>query len=233
MFWRVYGNLRLRCPRSCGWSGDIVAYGDHLSSCCSAASAVPGPAANKAPAVPSSPSAVSTTSPATPSAPSAPVKAFGQDSKSAPLASLLEAGAEHEVVWDHHSTAASQLSLRKGDRVSVQQVAAHGWVYGTRLSPGTGSAEGWFPTFCLPEQRPPRPQQAPPPSAPPEGATEVTRDYEASDPAQLSLKEGELVYVRQRDLSGWTLVVRVSNVNDSGKREGWVPHWLLSPDSGQ
>jgi len=131
------------------------------------------------------------------------------------------------VVWEHRATDESQLTLRVGDRVSVQQVAAHGWVYGQRL-PGSHAPpkEGWFPSFCLPERRPPRPQQSPPPSAPPAGSTRVVRDYEASDPAQLSVKEGELVYVRQRDQSGWTFVVRVST-QGSGKREGWVPDWLL------
>jgi len=117
-----------------------------------------------------------------------------------------------------------------GDRVLVQQVAAHGWIYGQKLTPAAGGVtEGWFPSFCLPEQRPPKPQQSPPPSAPPAGSTQVVKDYEASDPAQLSLKEGELVYVRQRDHSGWTFVVRV-NTQGEGKREGWVPNWLLQAE---
>lgn len=133
-------------------------------------------------------------------------------------------------MWEHRATDDSQLTLRVGDRVSVQQVAAHGWVYGHRLSPGQGgSREGWFPSFCLPEHRPPRPAQSPPPMSPPAGSTQVARDYEASDPAQLSVKEGELVYVRQRDQSGWTFVVRVST-QGTGKREGWVPDWLLQPE---
>merc|ERR1712150_209660 len=115
-----------------------------------------------------------------------------------------------------------------GDQVHVQQVAAHGWVYGHRLTPGVGNKEGLFPSFCLPEHRPPRPQQSPPPMSPPAGSTRIVRDYDASDPAQLSVKVRELVYVRQRDQSGWTFVVKV-NTQGTGKREGWVPDWLLQP----
>ena len=57
-------------------------------------------------------------------------------------------------------------------------------------------------------------------------------DYDAADPAQLSVKEGERVYVVERDpcgpekrkigqsvRSGWTLVKRR---NPLGKREGWA-----------
>lgn len=112
----------------------------------------------------------------------------------------------------------------------MEQVAAHGWVYGRLNLPGQGSKVGWFPSFCLPEQRPPPPQQSPPPMSPPAGSTQVTRDYEASDPAQLSVKESELVYVRQRDSSGWTFVVKVTT-QGTGKREGWVPDWLLQRDA--
>ena len=56
------------------------------------------------------------------------------------------------------------------------------------------------------------------------------RDYEASDPAQLSVREGELVYVRQRDQSGWTFAVKV-NTHWARKREGWVPDWLLQAEA--
>lgn len=132
-------------------------------------------------------------------------------------------GGTYTVVRDHQATDESQLSLRSGDLVMVQRVATHGWVYGRRTSGRDGV--GWFPTFCLPEATPP-PLQTPPPMAPPAGATRVARDYEASDPAQLSVKSGELVYVRQRDESGWTFVQRVSPLGQ-GLREGWVPEWLL------
>ncbi|CAE8624762.1 unnamed protein product [Polarella glacialis] len=125
----------------------------------------------------------------------------------------------------------SQLSLRVGDRVCVTQVAAHGWVFGYRILAGPGgNREGWFPTFCLPESRQvppaPRPQQSPPPSAPPVGSTQVARDYEANDTAQLSVKAGELVFIRQKDSTGWTFVVKV-NPQAVGQREGWVPDWLV------
>jgi len=134
----------------------------------------------------------------------------------------------YAVVWEHKATDDSQLSLKVGDRVQVQQQAAHGWVYGRCLTPlpGNRSTEGWFPSFCLPEKRPPKPQASPPPMSPPDCTTQVVRDYMASDPAQLSVTKGELVKVRQRDQSGWTFVVRVGNPG-SGKREGWVPDWLL------
>jgi len=137
------------------------------------------------------------------------------------------------VVWEHRATDDSQLSLKVGDCVKVRQITDHGWVYGklvdVRLA--GGASEGWFPSFCLPEKAaPPKPQAAPPPMSSPETTTQVARNYVASDPAQLSVTKGELVKIRQRDQSGWTFVVRVSTLS-TGKREGWVPDWLLQHES--
>merc|ERR1712137_1311295 len=63
------------------------------------------------------------------------------------------------VAWEHRATDESHLTLKVGDRVVVQQEAAHGWVYGQRVATAHAPAnEGWFPSFCLPENRPPKPQ---------------------------------------------------------------------------
>ena len=50
------------------------------------------------------------------------------------------------------------------------------------------------------EQSPP--EQSPPPSSPPSRSVKVERDYDAPDSTQLSVKEGEFVYVKQRDPLG-------------------------------
>lgn len=204
VLWRVYGNLRINCTRDCGWSGNLLAYNEHLASCRMEASRSAKHPGCKIVAPPPVPDAPRDAAPASPD--------------------------EVSVVWEHIATDSSQMSLRVGDRVKVQQQAAHGWVYGRRLSQGSSNIEGWFPSFCLPENRPPKPVASPPPMAPPEQTTKVGRDYTASDSNQLSLAKGELVKVRQRDQSGWTFVVRVTTQGTS-KREGWVPDWLLQHDN--
>lgn len=207
VLWRVYSNLRVRCVHFCGWSGDIFSYDGHLAEC-----PVEKRQLTAQPQVRSAQQAQSATPPVS--------KSPESSDSSGPI---------YTIVWAHHAGDDSQLSLSSSDRVSVKQRAAHGWVYGRLVSsnqPGREGREGWFPSFCLPEERPPPPQQSPPPMSPPTGSTRVTREYEASDPAQLSLREGELVYVRQRDRSGWTFVVKVS-AQEAGKREGWIPDWLL------
>lgn len=223
VLWRVYGNLRIQCVHECGWSGNIQSYVEHLSACrIEQSRIVHTPASHRQP----------------PQAPLRPAQAPKQVAGPPPIA----AAPDHvdgvppvgpvEVVWEHLATDDSQLTLKVGDRVQVKQHAAHGWVYGHRQQGSQGGPrEGWFPSFCLPEHKPtPKPRQSPPPSSPPAGSTQVAKDYEASDPAQLSVKEGELVYVRQRDTSGWTFVVRVSP-QGTVKREGWVPDWLLQAES--
>lgn len=226
VLWRVYGNLRVRCEHErtgCDWCGDMFSYEQHRRACrktCRDPVGVdllsllqPQSATSKSTMGASQPSVVA-------------LKPSGQPAQSTELSGVI--GGTYAVVRSHQAGDASQLSLRSGDRVLVQQVAAHGWVFGRRLE-GEGNLEGWFPSFCLPEQRSPPPQQSPPPRPPPAGSTQVTRDYEACDPVQLSVKEGELVHVRQRDQSGWTFVVRV-NLQGT-KREGWVPDWLLQKDA--
>ena len=54
--------------------------------------------------------------------------------------------------------------------------------------------------MAQPEQSPP--EQSPPPSSPPSRSVKVERDYDAPDSTQLSVKEGEFVYVKQRDPLG-------------------------------
>lgn len=134
---------------------------------------------------------------------------------------------KHTVSCGHVASDSNQLSLNVGEEVVVQQVAAHGWAFGQLLSE---RRQGWFPTHCLMAQHQHAPpEQSPPPSAPPSSSVKVERDYAASDSAQLSVKEGELVYVKQKDPSGWTWVARV-NPQVIGQREGWVPDWLLQKD---
>jgi hypothetical protein len=214
----------LRCANSgCMWTGDIFSYEEHCSVC----SYDPANVQGKRPSQgnrPQQPRSGQWPNGQPPKQAKAPASATSQQPSD--LADAV--GGSFAVVWKHAATDASQLSLEVGDRVLVEQVAAHGWVYGRVNVPGQAPRVGWFPSFCLPEQRPPPPAQSPPPASPPAGSTQVTRDYEASDPAQLSVKENELVYVRQRDQSGWTFVVRVST-QGNGKREGWVPDWLLQP----
>jgi len=220
VLWRVYGNLRLRCAsHGCAWTGDIFSYEEHIGVCSTLTDLADGKGKKGSQgkggkggySQPAKQAKASPTSP--PEQPSEPTDAM--------------IGGAYAVVWEHRATDASQLSLSVGDNVVVEQVAAHGWVYGRLADPCQTPKVGWFPSFCLPEQRPPPPQQSPPPMSPPAGAITVTRDYEASDPAQMSVKESELVYVRQRDTSGWTFVVR-ANTQATGKREGWVPDWLLA-----
>jgi len=222
VLWRVYGNLRVHCENECGWIGNILSYSEHQQRCRLGASQAP--------------SVVDSVLPAQARLDKPPRQVGGLpvrpvSCEAAVVGTPDDMSGNCVVVWEHRATDDTQLTLRVGDRVSVQQVAAHGWVYGKRIAGSQGGPhEGWFPSFCLPERRPPRPQQSPPPSAPPAGSTRVVRDYEASDPAQLSVREGELVYVRQRDQSGWTFVVRV-NTQCTGKREGWVPDWLLQGEA--
>lgn len=214
MLWRVYSNLRVRCARqSCDWVGDMFNYEQHLRDCEHVAGN----------AVPAYPPAL-----AKPSQPQHPVETIMASSSQKATTESDFIGGTHSIVRDHQASDESQLSLRSGDKVTVQQVAAHGWVYGTRAGPADEQEKGWFPAFCLPEDRPPPPVQTPPPMSPPAGSTRVARDYDASDPAQLTVKEGDLVHVRQREATGWTFVVRVGS-QGSGQREGWVPEWLLQP----
>jgi len=187
------------------------------------ASSLPVPASVAAAMAPAKP-AVAKTAPAASMGLSAELPQPSQETSSSEISGFV--GGTYAVVRDHLATDDSQVSLRSGDLVVVQQVAAHGWVYGRRAGPGGRDGVGWFPAFCLPEAAPPPPVQTPPPMAPPAGASRIARDYQASDPAQLSVKQGELVYVRQRDESGWTFVQRVSPLGQ-GLREGWVPEWLL------
>jgi len=253
VLWRVYGNLRVRCEHDCGWTGNIQSYSEHTASCRLEPPQVLQQARERPqqqqlqqqPQQPQQlaahrtegigPRAVGTVPQPTPlnkqaaSLAPAPQPSVAQVM---PEAALLEdRNGSCLVVWEHRATDESQLPLKVGDRVVVQQEAAHGWVYGqTVATTHAPTKEGWFPSFCLPENRPPKPQQSPPPMSPPSGSTRVMRDYEASDPAQLSVREGELVYVRQRDQSGWTFAVRV-NTQGAGKREGWVPDWLLQAEA--
>lgn len=231
VLWRVYGNLRLRCANhGCPWTGDIFSYEEHYNICSNSSKALePGGKKQPQGSRPQQPRSGQYQNSAPPKQPKATSSAGGPPAE-ASSASDAVIGGSYAVVWEHNATDASQLSLRVGDNVLVEHVAAHGWVYGRLNMPGQASKVGWFPSFCLPEQRPPPPQQSPPPMSPPAGSTTAMRDYEASDPAQISVKENELVYVRQRDTSGWTFVVRVST-QGSGKREGWVPDWLLKHES--
>jgi len=140
-------------------------------------------------------------------------------------------GRDHLVAREHQASDDSQLSLQIGDKVTVQKESGHGWVYGSKVAPDGRTGQplsGWFPAFCLPEDRPPPPVQTPPPMAPPKGSRRIARDYEASDAAQLTVKEKELVIVRQREASGWTFVVR-TGTQGAGQREGWIPEWCLGP----
>jgi len=222
VLWRVYGNLRLRCANpGCMWTGDIFSYEDHCAVC----SVGSEPSSGK-----KQPQGSRSQPPRSGQFTNKQPKASSSSSPQQSSESSEAVGGTYTVVWEHNATDSSQLSLKVGDRVCVEQVAAHGWVYGRLNVPGQSSKVGWFPSFCLPEQRPPPPQQSPPPMSPPSGSTQVTRDYEASDPAQLSVKKGEMVYVRQRDTSGWTFVVKGST-QGTGKREGWVPDWLLQRDA--
>jgi len=226
VLWRVYGNLRVRCAHSCGWSGDVFSYEQHVKGC-RAGMASPKEVSSLVTMKQSSKQQPVRQQPQQQQQQQPHQQQQPQQQKSSELSDFI--GGSHVIVRAHTAGDDTQLTLQCGDIVSVQQVAAHGWVYGRRTSSGSGRSEGWFPSFCLPEQRPPPPQQSPPPMSPPAGSTKVMRDYEASDPAQLSVKEGELVYVRQRDQSGWTFVLRVST-QGTGKREGWVPDWLLRHD---
>mmetsp|Transcript_51121 Transcript_51121/g.119727 ORF Transcript_51121/g.119727 Transcript_51121/m.119727 type:complete len:1720 (-) Transcript_51121:39-5198(-) len=76
------------------------------------------------------------------------------------------------------------------------------------------------------------PPPPPPPRPNPDGLTVVKFSYEATDPSQLTVQPGENVYVRQREPSGWTFVVK-ANWQGAGKCEGWVPDWLLHNQSKQ
>eukprot|EP00403_Amphidinium_massartii_P002901 CAMPEP_0178371076 /NCGR_PEP_ID=MMETSP0689_2-20121128/637_1 /TAXON_ID=160604 /ORGANISM="Amphidinium massartii, Strain CS-259" /LENGTH=1737 /DNA_ID=CAMNT_0019990929 /DNA_START=15 /DNA_END=5229 /DNA_ORIENTATION=- len=54
----------------------------------------------------------------------------------------------------------------------------------------------------------------------------ASRLFEGADSSQLTLQQGEQVYVRNRDPTGWTFVVKVTTAPGSPS-EGWVPDWLL------
>ncbi|CAJ1457332.1 unnamed protein product, partial [Effrenium voratum] len=199
--WRVYTNINVRCGKSCTWYGNILAYSDHMNSCQVGQEGILDDVTQRA-------------------------HASGQDSQSQVQDDMRGI---HVVAGGHSSSDPNQLNLRVGDKVNVQQVAGHGWAFGILISGQSGS-QGWFPTHCLlPQRQHSPPEQSPPPSAPPSSSVKVERDYTASDSAQLSVKEGELVYVKQKDQTGWTWVARV-NPQVIGQREGWVPDWLLQKD---
>mmetsp|Transcript_38719 Transcript_38719/g.111180 ORF Transcript_38719/g.111180 Transcript_38719/m.111180 type:complete len:567 (-) Transcript_38719:109-1809(-) len=199
MLFRVYSNLKIRCGRSCGWTGDMFSYEHHIKDC---------PLAPQPMATPSARGVAGAALPAT---------------KSGDMSDVI--GGTFTVAREHQATDDSQLSLTVGEQVTIQEVAAHGWVYGHRKMPALGrQPSGWFPNFCLPEERPPPPVQTPPPTMSP--PARISRDYDASDQTQLSVKEGDLVHVKQSHNSGWTFVVRV-NAPVAGTREGWVPEWAL------
>jgi len=204
--WRVYSNIRVKCCRgSCTWEGNILSYGEHLESCSSGNLAEAGNLSRtaEAPAMP------------------------GKASTSSKVQSDMRG--KHVVACGHTASDANQLSLNVGEEVFVQQVAAHGWAYGQLMK--ERERQGWFPTHCLiaPQLQHSPPEQSPPPSAPPSSSVKVGRDFTAPDSAQLSVKEGEHVFVKKKDPSGWTWVARV-NPQVIGQREGWVPDWLLQKD---
>lgn len=204
--WRVYSNIRVKCCRgSCTWEGNILSYGEHLESCSSGNLAEAGNLSRtaEAPAMP------------------------GKASTSSKVQSDMRG--KHVVACGHTASDANQLSLNVGEEVFVQQVAVHGWAYGQLMK--ERERQGWFPTHCLiaPQLQHSPPEQSPPPSAPPSSSVKVGRDFTAPDSAQLSVKEGEHVFVKKKDPSGWTWVARV-NPQVIGQREGWVPDWLLQKD---
>lgn len=239
VLYRIYGGLRLRCKNQCGWAGPITSYSEHMATCndlyraktdmnpATAPKPAPAPAAVRPTPLPvPTPAAREAPQPAREPVPVALPAAERVEIGSPDAKAAVLPGSVLEVVLEHNPTESGQLTLRLGDQVRVQQVAAHGWVYGELVANNKSSRGGWFPSFCLSANQPPKPQQSPPPSSPPDGSTEVMQKYEATDPVQLSVAQGELVKVRQRDSSGWTFVVRV-NSQPGVPREGWVPNWLL------
>lgn len=246
----------------CSWTGNIFKYPDHLAACAFEAGASTFQLPQRQQAAPLAPEAVGASvsptglvaastaaSTACPVAPAVATDAAtacicGGGAKVAEEQAIAYRAAEemisedtetsYDVVQAFTPSGPNQLSLVIGDRVSQTQATPHGWSYGVRLTPGQGPSEGWFPSVSIREiqQEPPRPVQAPPPSSPPAGSTQVSRDYTAADPSQLTVKEGELVHIKNRDPSGWTLISRAQPTTVPGvKREGWVPDWLLRPET--
>jgi len=205
--WRVYSNIRVRDG---GWEGNILSYGEYLASRTSSR-------VEEAEKLSRRPWSEASAAPE--QARSSKVQEQGQS----------DIRGKHVVASGHVAADANQLTLRVGEEVFVKEVAVHGWAFGQLVSE-RDRRPGWFPTHCLiAQQQHSPPQQSPPPSAPPSSSVKVERDYAAGDSAQLTVKEGELVYIKQKDPSGWTWVARV-NPQVIGQREGWVPDWLLQKD---
>lgn len=226
VLWRVYGNLRVNCPHACGWNGNLIQYNDHLAICRIETALL----AKQQPHSPAQLRQAAPSRAAAPEAAPAVVPIVQLADAHAAVASLPD---EVVVVIDHIPTDDSQMPLRVGERVQVQNRAANGWVFGQRVVPSPNGCknEGWFPSFCLPDRSVPRAQAAPPPKSPPQDTTEVTREYKATDPSQLSVVTGEHVKVEKRDASGWTFVMRVDprgHPHGYDTSSGWVPDWSLN-----
>eukprot|EP00929_Paragymnodinium_shiwhaense_P088566 TRINITY_DN48882_c0_g1_i1.p1 TRINITY_DN48882_c0_g1~~TRINITY_DN48882_c0_g1_i1.p1 ORF type:complete len:1796 (-),score=488.50 TRINITY_DN48882_c0_g1_i1:87-5474(-) len=198
--WRIYNNLRMRCPKNCGWTGGVVAFADHMQAC-----------GRETP---------STASTASRQEAASPAKETEKDT--GPVNKVWG------VVMAHEATGQHQLSVQPGDQVLVRQIIESGWAFGRRTDTGESGWFPFF-CLPTQEEPPPEPEVKPPPPAPPVASVKVVANYIGTQAGQLTVASGEAVRVKKRESSGWTLITRVAAVAHEF-REGWVPDWCLGSE---